>query len=46
MKKPSNESIARKNILRKSAEAKGLAVKGYDFNSGVDYHKLVESFSR
>ena len=45
MKKPSNESIARKNILRKSAEAKGLAVKGYDFNNGVDYHKLVESFS-
>src|SRR3989344_2599724 len=45
MKKPSNESIARKNILRGSAEAKGLAVKGYDFNNGVDYHKLVESFS-
>ncbi len=36
--------IARKNILRKSEEASGSAVKGYDFNKGVDYKKIIESF--
>ncbi len=39
-----NEKIARKNLLRKSEEAKGIAVKGYDFNKGVNYHEIVKSF--
>lgn len=39
------EKIARKNILRKSKEAKGIRIKGYDFNKGVDYQKIIESFS-
>ncbi len=41
----SNEKVARKNLLRKGREAKGTIVKGYDFNQGVDYDKLVQSFA-
>jgi deoxyhypusine synthase len=37
-------SIARENILRKSEEASGASVKGYDFNNGVNYDKLLDSF--
>lgn len=40
----SNEKIAKKNLLRKSEEAKGIAVRGYDFNQGVDYARIVKSF--
>ena len=40
------ESIARKNLLRKGEEARGMVVKGYDFNQGVDYQKIVESFAK
>ncbi|MEK6899225.1 MAG: deoxyhypusine synthase [Nanoarchaeota archaeon] len=40
-----NEKIARKNLLRKSFEAKGVKVKGYDFNQGVNYDKIIDSFS-
>ena len=39
-----NEQIARKNLLRKSEEVKGIAIKGYDFNEGVDYDKIINSF--
>jgi len=39
------EEIARKNILRRSEEAKGRPIRGYDFNSGTDYEKILESFS-
>lgn len=42
--KRSNEKIAKKNLLRKGSEVKGLAVKGYDFNQGIDYESLVDSF--
>jgi deoxyhypusine synthase len=38
------EKFARKNILRESEEAEGLSIKGYDFNQGVDYEKLLESY--
>ncbi|MFA5992466.1 MAG: deoxyhypusine synthase [Candidatus Pacearchaeota archaeon] len=39
------EKIARKNILRKSKqEAIGLNIKGYDFNQGLDYEKLIDSY--
>ena len=31
------EEMARENVLRKSEEAKGVGIHGYDFNSGVDY---------
>ncbi|MEK6825477.1 MAG: deoxyhypusine synthase [Nanoarchaeota archaeon] len=39
-----NERTARKNLLRKGEEVKGVAVKGYDFNQGVNYTKILESF--
>lgn len=40
-----NERIARKNLLRKSLEVKGIAIKGYDFNKGINYSDIVKSFS-
>lgn len=39
------EQIARKNLLRKSADVKGIPVQGYDFNEGVNYERLVDSFA-
>src|SRR3989344_5865845 len=39
------ESIARENILKKGVEISGVKIKGYDFNEGVDYNKIVKSFS-
>jgi deoxyhypusine synthase len=39
-----NENIGRDNVLRKSEEAKGTAVKGYDFNQGVNCEKIIESY--
>jgi deoxyhypusine synthase len=39
------EKIARKNLLRESEEIGGIAIKGYDFDKGVDYKKIIESFS-
>ncbi len=39
------EKIARKNLLRGSEEAEGIAIKGYDFNEGVNYNGIIDSFS-
>ncbi|MFA5174067.1 MAG: deoxyhypusine synthase [Candidatus Pacearchaeota archaeon] len=39
-----NEQIARENLIRESEEAKGISVKGYDFNKGVDFSKIIDSF--
>ena len=39
------EKIARKNILRKSKEVEGRRIEGYDFNQGVDYKKLIDSYA-
>ena len=36
---------ARKNLLKKSAKVEGIVVKGYDFNEGVNYKKIIDSFS-
>jgi len=38
------EKIARKNILRGSDEIRGLSIKGYDFNEGVNYERIIDSF--
>lgn len=38
------EKIARKNILRKSEEAGGVSIKGYDFNECVNYEKILDSY--
>ncbi|MCA9485671.1 MAG: deoxyhypusine synthase [Nanoarchaeota archaeon] len=37
--------IARENILRSSEETSGKAIKGYDFDEGVNFSKIIESFS-
>jgi deoxyhypusine synthase len=39
------EQIARKNILRESEEIEAPDVKGYDFNNGLNYDKLIDSFA-
>jgi deoxyhypusine synthase len=40
-----NLSIAEQALLKESEEVGGLSIKGYDFNSGVDYSKLLDSFA-
>jgi len=37
--------IARENILRESEEAEGVSIKGYNFDNGVDYEKIIDSFA-
>jgi len=39
-----NELRARKNILRESKEVKGISVRGYDFNEGVNWDKIIDSY--
>jgi len=38
------EKIGRKNVLRGSDEIEGLDIKGYDFNKGIDYEKLLDGY--
>ena len=40
-----NEETARKNVLRESSEVSGESVSGYNFDAGVDWEKLIDSFS-
>ncbi|MFH1249082.1 MAG: deoxyhypusine synthase [archaeon] len=35
----------RKNIFKKSEEISGKSVKGYDFDKGVDYNAILDSFN-
>ena len=39
-----NEEIARKNLMRDSKEPEGISVRGCDFNLGVNYAGIIESF--
>lgn len=39
------EKVARENLLKKSKEVKGLSVRGYDFDKGLDFSKLLDSFA-
>lgn len=43
-KKEIIERIGRKNVLFSSREPEGLSIKGYDFNNGVNYAKLLDSY--
>lgn len=43
-KKLSKEHIAKKNILRKSKEIDGIPIRGYDFDKGIDYEKILNSY--
>ncbi len=40
-----NETTARKNLLRASHEIQGTPIRGYDFNQGINYEKILASFS-
>ncbi len=44
MESSNNERIAKENLLRDSVEPEGVSVRGHDFNLGVDYGNIVESF--
>lgn len=44
-KTESREEIVKKNVFFDSKEPEGPAVKGYDFNQGVDYDALLKSFA-
>ena len=37
--------IAKKNLLREAEEVSGRKIEGYDFDKGVDFEKILESFS-
>ena len=46
MKNNEKLSIAKKNILRDSYNPKYFTkIKGYEFNNGLDYDKLLDSYS-
>ena len=38
------DKIARENVLRESQEIEGVSIKGYDFNKGIDYEKILDSY--
>ncbi|MCF7910234.1 deoxyhypusine synthase [Candidatus Pacearchaeota archaeon] len=39
------EKLARKSIFKKSEEISGKEIRGYDFNLGIDYEKILDSYS-
>lgn len=43
--KNKKEAIAKKHLLRRSKEPDGISIKGYDFNKGVNYNKIIDSFA-
>jgi deoxyhypusine synthase len=43
-KSDKEKSIA-KNILKKSGKVEGETIEGYDFNNGINYDKIIDSFS-
>jgi deoxyhypusine synthase len=40
-----HEKVGKENVLRESEEPKGAEIHGYDFNKGIDYDKLLDSFA-
>ncbi len=39
-----NADIGKKNVLFDSKEPEGISIKGYEFNNGVDYNKIIDSY--
>ena len=39
-----SEKSARESILKGSEEINGISIKGYDFNRGIDYEKIIDSY--
>jgi deoxyhypusine synthase len=42
---PEKFAQGKENVLRESEEPEGPAIKGYDFNHGVDHDKILDSFA-
>jgi len=42
--KKNSLSVSKKNVLYNSKEPRGISVKGYDFNYGIDYEKIIDSY--
>lgn len=42
--KMSGNNSAVENILKKSGKVNGEVIEGYEFNNGVDYEKIIDSF--
>ncbi len=40
------DKIAKENILKKSEKLEGEKIEGYDFNNGVNYEDILDSFSK
>jgi len=38
------ETKVRKNILRKSEEIEGLNIRGYEFNKGINWEEIIDSY--
>src|SRR3990167_5425584 len=45
MVKMDKKKIIRDNLLRKSDEVKGRKIEGWDFNNGVDWDGIIDSFA-
>ncbi len=45
MEKSDTEKVAREAILKESEEIEGLKIEGYDFNQGINYEKILDSFN-
>ncbi len=43
--KEQRTKTAEESILKESFEIDGIPIKGYDFNQGVDFSKIMESYS-
>lgn len=39
------EEISKEAILKESEEIEGLGIQGYDFNEGINYDNIIDSFS-
>ncbi|MDD5193296.1 MAG: deoxyhypusine synthase [Candidatus Nanoarchaeia archaeon] len=44
LKKTNTEKTSRGNVLFDSKEINGISIRGYDFNQGIDYDKLLNSY--
>ena len=40
-----NLNKSRKNVLFESDDVKGISIKGYEFNQGIDYDKIIEDYA-
>jgi deoxyhypusine synthase len=38
------KEIAKKNIFKRSREVRGISIKGYDFDKGLDFSRILDSF--